>query len=377
MTGNALRIGLDIRTLTAPKTGDRTYTLNLIHALARVDSRNGYLLLSDRPVDGSLLPAADNFRLVVAPARHPYWWTVRVLPRLAGELRLDLVHVQYLAWSAGPAKLLTTVHDATFAVLPETFPRRDRLLLRWLLPLTFRRAAHVLTGTEVSKRDLCRVFGLEAARVSVVPYAPGSLCGTVAPVGVDEVRRALQLPDRFVLSVGVLQPRKNYRRLIEAYARAGRSVAESEAVPPLLIAGKRGWLFEDILAAPGDFGVEDRVRFLDHVPDAYLPSLYQLAELFVFPSLYEGFGLPPLEAMAQGCPVLASSASCLPEVLGEAALFVDPVDVERLSEALLQLLRDADLRETYRQRGYAQVKRYSWEETARGTLAVYRKVLAA
>ncbi|NCO96361.1 MAG: glycosyltransferase family 4 protein, partial [Armatimonadetes bacterium] len=150
-----------------------------------------------------------------------------------------------------------------------------------------------------------------------------------------------------------------------------------EAVPPLLIAGKRGWLFEDILAAPGDFGVEDRVRFLDHVPDAYLPSLYQLAELFVFPSLYEGFGLPPLEAMAQGCPVLASSASCLPEVLGEAALFVDPVDVERLSEALLQLLRDADLRETYRQRGYAQVKRYSWEETARGTLAVYRKVLAA
>jgi len=224
------------------------------------------------------------------------------------------------------------------------------------------------------KADVERHLRLPPERVRVVPLAAApSFRPLEDATKMAAVRAKYDLPERFILNVGALEPGKNQATLVRAFRRLRRGGVEQA----LVIAGPPAWRYERLLRLVDRLGLTDEVRFLGYVPAEDLVALYNLADLFAFPSLYEGFGLPPLEAMACGTPMVCSNAASLPEVVGDAAITVDPYDVEGLAQAMHRVLTDASLREELRAKGLAQAKQFTWERTARETVAVYRQVLEA
>jgi len=264
---------------------------------------------------------------------------------------------------------VVTIHDISFALHPELFTPAERLVFSRLIPASARRAGAVITDSEHSRRDIIGRWGLSPSKVVVIPLAPASSFRPMDRDGAAERLRArFGLPERFILNAGRLQPRKNLGRLVRAYGRARK---EGGVAIPLVIAGRKKYKYEDVEKAISSTGLGESVIMPGPVPDEDLPALYSAAEVFVFPSLYEGFGLPPLEAMACGTPVVASNAASLPEVLGDAALLFDPLDEEAMTGAMVRALTDPDLRESLRARGLARASQFTWERTARETLNVY------
>jgi len=364
-----MRIALDCRTVTAPKTGDRTYALNLSRALAEVDPDNEYFLYTWEATTLTHL-RRPRFHPVVLPAVPRWTWTPFVFPRDLARKRADVAHVQYFVPPVAPCPLVTTIHDVAFRRYPKLFPIKHRLLLNWLVPLAARHAAAVLTGSEATKRDLVEFYALPPEKIHVTPYAADASYG---PMDRADARRAVQrrlgVPVPYLLSVGVLQPRKNLPRLVRAYNRI------AEAVPHrLVLTGKEGWAGDELREAVGEAPPGKEPLFTGYVADADLPALYAGADLFVYPSLYEGFGLPPLEAMACGTPVLTSNVSSLPEVVGEAGVTVDPLDEAAIAEALAALLADPARRQALAEAGLERARRFDWKHTARQTLDVYAAV---
>jgi glycosyltransferase involved in cell wall biosynthesis len=364
-----MRIAIDCRSIAAPKTGDRTYCLNLTRALAAVDAENEYLLCTAAPA-----PLADglapNFRQHVIPASPAWAWTPVQFPLALRRLASDVAHVQYFIPPAAPCPVVTTIHDVSFRSHPAWFPLKHRLLLNLLVPAAARSAARVIVGSEHARGELIRYYDLPPEKIVVTPYAADPI---YRPMPLAEARAAVArrfgVRDAFVLAVGVLQPRKNLPRLVRAFARVVDRVPHR-----LLLVGKPGWATEELHAAIERGRLGGRVQFTGYVPDADLPALYAAADLFAYPSLYEGFGLPPLEAMACGTPILTANTTSLPEVVGDAAVSVDPTDEAALAAALEELLRSPEQRAELRERGFARAARFSWQETARRTLAVYYDV---
>lgn len=364
-----MRIALDCRTVTAPKTGDRTYALNLLRALARVDTENEYFAYTWEPTTLTEV-GSSRFNSVLLPASPRWLWTPVVFPQDLTRRHLDVAHVQYFIPPAAPCPIITTIHDVAFRRFPELFPLKHRLLLNLLIPPTARNAAAVITGSEATRRDLIELYDVLPERVVVTPYAADPI---YQPMDPDEARRAVR--DRFrirspyLLSVGVLQPRKNLPRLVRAYNRLAREIPHR-----LVLVGKEGWASEDLQRAISEAPPGREPVFTGYVPDADLPALYAGADVFVYPSLYEGFGLPPLEAMACGTPVITSNTSSLPEVVGEAGVMVDPLDVHALAQAIRELLDDEPRRLALRAAGIRRAAEFHWDRTARETVKVYRKV---
>jgi glycosyltransferase involved in cell wall biosynthesis len=364
-----MRIAIDARTLGSPKTGDRTYCLNLLRGLAALRPEGEFLLYTDRETglpDG--LPA--NFAQIVLTAPQRGLWTPWSLPLDLRWRRVDLLHVQYIVPPVAPCPVLTTIHDISFRRHPEWFPLKHRLLLNLLIPYAARNAAHVITGSEYSRADLIDAYDLPPEQVTVTPYAADPI---YQPMDREEARRAVSqrfgLRGPFVLAVGVLQPRKNLPRLIRAFGRIARDVPHG-----LALVGKPGWAHAELQRAASASGLGSRLKFTGYVPDADLPVLYNAAELFVYPSLLEGFGFCALEAMACGTPVVTSNVTSLPEVVGDAALMVDPTDEAALAAAIRKSLTDEPLRERLRAAGLARAKQFSWERTAAETLTAYQQV---
>jgi glycosyltransferase involved in cell wall biosynthesis len=320
---------------------------------------------------------------------------------LAGDF--DLLHVTYNAPPLNPCPTVVTVHDISFEHYPQFFSPRDRLILKTLVPLSARRAAHVLTVSQHAKQEIVARYGLPPEKITVTYEAAGQQYQPVAdPVRLAAVRARYGIPDGpFVLALGNLQPRKNIARLIEAFGQAvhgerstvhGERSTEADHRSPLtdhrspitdhrspitlVIAGKAQWRESQIYAAVQQAGLEQRVLFPGYAEDVDLPALYSAATVFVYPSLYEGFGLPPLEAMACGVPVISSNAASLPEVVGDAARLIDPTDTAALAQALHDVLSQPGLQAELRQRGFARAAQFSWERCAAETLAVYAAVLA-
>jgi glycosyltransferase involved in cell wall biosynthesis len=225
--------------------------------------------------------------------------------------------------------------------------------------------------SESTKRDLVHHYGLSPGKVDVVYNGVDADFRPLPPAQIASFRAKQGLADRFILFLGTLEPRKNVTGLIEAYARL------SPPRPPLVLVGGKGWLYDTVFARVEALGLSGDVHFVGYVPAEDLPLWYNAATVFVYPSLYEGFGLPPLEAMACGTPVVVSAASSLPEVVGEAGLLVDPERVEALAEAIERMIADSDLREEMRSAGLARAAGFSWEATASGTVRTYRRALAA
>ena len=371
-----MRIAIDAHSVGTGLAGNETYIANLIEALVELDKTNSYTLYVTKR------EATERYR-----ARWPHVTLRRTLPHsplvrvpltLVAELRrhpVDLLHVQYTAPPFAPCPVVATIHDLSFEHLPETFNRRSRLQLRLTVRRTARRAARVIVPSEHTRRDIIETYGVAPERVSLIPLAAAPHFAPVA----DEserarARRQYGIEDDYILALGAIQPRKNLARLVRAYAGLRRARAQAK-LPQLVIAGKKAWLYEETLRAINESGAQERIILTGYLPEADLPALYSGARCFVYPSIFEGFGLPPLEAMACGAPVIAGDRTSLPEVIGDAGLLVNPFDEEAIAQALARLLDDAELRASLRERGLERARRFSWRATAQLTLAAYEQTL--
>lgn len=370
-----MKIGIDAHMLGHNETGNETYILELVRALARCDTSDTFFVYVEKP---DALPQevrdASNLRVAQLSTRSGAVRLLRELSERAAADQLDVLHVSYNAPLRVPKRcaLVVTIHDISFEENPQWFPRKLRALLKWSVPRSARMARRVTTDTECAKDDLVRLYDLPPKKIVVTPYAAHARFRPLRDeAGLNRVRAQYNTSDPFVLAVGNVQPRKNLARLMHAFAR----VQENLRLPhKLVIVGQPLWLAGDLLAQARALG--EHVVLTGYVPEPDLPLLYNAAQLFCYPSLYEGFGLPVLEAMACGTPVLTSNLSALPEVAGDAARMVNPYDEGELVRALSELLCDADARAQLRERGLARAKLFSWERTAKQTLCAYYDAVA-
>ncbi|MCU0519132.1 MAG: glycosyltransferase family 4 protein [Anaerolineae bacterium] len=263
-----------------------------------------------------------------------------------------------------------TVHDLIFRQLPEHHKPLNRWYLNGTMPLYCRRASAIIAVSEATRRDLISAYGLPPEKITVIYEAAASHFQPQSEDAQNRARQTYGLPERYILYVGTIEPRKNLERLLQAWA----PLYQARACPPLVIVGKRGWLSDGFFAALQVCPAREGVILTGYVQDVDLPSIYSGATVFVFPSLYEGFGLPPLEAMACGAPVICSDASSLPEVVGDAGMLVDPLDVDALQQALGRLSADAELQQTLRAQGLVRSADFSWQRASQETLSLYDAV---
>jgi glycosyltransferase involved in cell wall biosynthesis len=285
---------------------------------------------------------------------------------------LDLFHAPdfFLPPVRAGTRTVVTVHDLSFVREPETtMPGMSRHLNTWV-PRSVARADHVIAVSAATRQDLIELYHTPPDKISVLYHGVGpEFKSEQAESTLKAVREKYHLPPSpFILSVGTIQPRKNYQRLIRAMANLDKAIS-------LVIVGSKGWAYEAVFAEVARQGLEQHVHFPGFITDDDLPALYQMATAFVYPSLYEGFGLPALEAMACGTPVIASNRSALPEVVGAAGLLVDPYDEAALAAAIAQVLADKDLQAHLAQAGLLQAKKFCWDDTARQLVALYHQLL--
>ncbi len=369
-----MRIAIDARKLQ--DFGIGTYIRNLLIELSRLDRETEYVVLcrpEDRRADLGLGP---NFRLVAESAR-PYsiGEQVRIPLRLLRE-RVQLVHEpHYVLPPATRCRSVVTIHDCIHLMFPQYLPNRLALVYaRASMWSAVRQADRILTVSEASRRDILRFFPVRPEKVQVIHNAiDARLLLPADPARMDLVRQRYQLDHPFVLYVGNIKPHKNVERLIAAFGRA------REAGPDdlkLLIVGDELSRYPSLRQMVHRHKLDKHVRFLGYQPAATLASFYRLARAFVFPSLYEGFGLPPLEAMACGTPVVTSNVSSLPEIVGDAALLVDPTDVDAIADGIRRAVHDDSLRQTLIARGLTRARQFSWSTSVARTHQVYMDVLA-
>ena len=370
-----MRLGIDFTSASRERAGIGRYARELIRALSRIDQTNSYVLFVPRDAHAELLQFAwpSNFKIVRAPLTERYlaalWHRARV--PLPIETFIGAVDVFYspdfLLPPSFARRKLVTVHDLSYVRVPECFPAPLLNYLNRAVPRSVARADMILADAASTQRDLIDVYRVPPEKIRV-------LYSGVDPrfhpnVSVESRARVRELTHGkpYLLSVSTIQPRKNYVRLIEAFAKI-----TSDKLPitdlQLVISGAKGWMFEAVFQAVERLNLRDRVLFPDFVSDDDLPALYAGATLFVYPSLYEGFGLPVAEAMACGAPVVSSNASSLPEVGGDAVLYFDPRNVDAIAETIRRALSDESLQNYLRARGIAQAKKFSWDQAARELL---------
>ncbi|HSW98141.1 MAG TPA: glycosyltransferase family 1 protein [Candidatus Saccharimonadales bacterium] len=269
-----------------------------------------------------------------------------------------------------PVPTVISIMDLSYIHYPQLFTAKDLYQLQNWTAYSVKNATKILTISEASKRDIIKFYSVSQDKVAVT-YLGIKAISMTKTVDIDSLQEKYGISKDYILFVGTLQPRKNIVRLVEAYSKL---LKDPKKIPQLLIVGKKGWLYEEILAAPKLYGVEEHVKFLEFVNDDQLHALYKHALFFILPSLYEGFGLPVLEAMSLGCPVITSNVSSLPEAGGDAAFYIDPMNIDEITHAMEKLLADKKLRDAMTEKGYQQVKKFSWEKTAKKTLEILQEV---
>ena len=369
-----MHIAIDAHSVGAELGGNESYAINLIEALAEIDQTNLYTLyVTKRAAIERFDRRWPNFKVKQTLPHTPL---VRIPLTLSRELRrnpVDVLHVQYTAPPLAPCPVVTTIHDLAFEHLPETFNRRSWLQMRLTVRMTARRAAHIITVSEYSRADISRTYGIAPQRITVTPEAASSNFFPITnETELKRIRESYGIQENYILSLCSIQPRKNLVRLIEAYSCL-RGVRPEVKLPQLVLAGKRGWLDSETFRAAERNDLGNDLRFTGYVPERDLAGLYSGAICFVYPSFFEGFGLPLVEAMQCGVPVIAGNRTSLPEVVGEAGLLFDPFDTQALVSALTQVIDDSEYRAVLRSKGLKRAQNFNWKTTAQLTLGVYER----
>jgi glycosyltransferase involved in cell wall biosynthesis len=366
------RVVLDARTATDHFPGIGRYAVNLARALIQVAPDLELSLLQDpsAPASRLALPELPRITCPVSPFALRQQWAV---PRILRQSRADVYHSAYYLMPYLPGvPTVLTYYDLIPIRYPHYFSRWQPLIYRLATVLALRTAGLTLAISESTRTDLIRYFHADPERLAVTPLAADERMRPAAPEQINAVRWKHHLPEQYVLYLGVNKPHKNLVKLVEAWSHFKSRNPHSTV--QLVIAGHWDERYPEAKRLCEELGLREAVAFAGPVAEADLPALYSGAMLFVFPSLYEGFGLPVLEAMACGTPVICSSTSSLPEVAGNAAVLIDPANVEALAEALQSVLDDDERRRLLRARGLAQADRFSWRETARRTAEAYRSL---
>ncbi len=367
-----MHIAIDAHSVGANLGGNESYATNLIEALAQIDQLNQYTLYVTK--QSALDRFSGRWPNFEVKQTLPHTPLVRIPLTLSRELRrhpVDVLHVQYTAPPFAPCPVVTTIHDLSFEHLPETFNRRSWMQLRVTVRHTARRAAHLITLSEYSRQDISKTYGIPLDRITVTPAAaPPQFTRITNEAQLKVVREAYGITRDYILSLCSIQPRKNLVRLIEAYSYLRQHQPETE-LPQLVLAGKKGWLEDDVFRVAEQSPSAKDIVFTGYVADADLPALYSGAQCFVYPSYFEGFGLPVVEAMQCGAPVIAGNRTSLPEVVNGAGVLIDPFDHQDIANAIAHLLSDSAARDKLRELGLERAKAFNWLETARLTLQVY------
>lgn len=371
-----MKIAIDITASawTGKRSGVGHYISALTNNLADIDSNNEYLLYAyfsrdfEQRRKSLFIPQKENFRLKVRriPIQVFNFLAVNVPLNLLSE-RVDVIHSPFYV-PPHPRKIRTilTIHDLTSILFPQfhtKYVRRLGVEIR----RSCRRIDKVIAVSENTKGDVVNLFGIPEEKVVVTHEAADEIFKPLKDAAkIASIKAKYKIPNEFVLFVGTLEPRKNIIALIKAF-----SLMKDKIEHKLVVVGKKGWLYTEIFEQVAKLGVEDRVVFTGYVPDEDLVWIYNACDVFVYPSVYEGFGLPVIEAMACGAPVITSNTSSLPEVAGNAAILVNPQNIDEISTNIMKVLEDDNLKKQLSQKGIEQAKKFSWKKTAEKTLAAY------
>lgn len=368
-----MRVGITAEGLNSNGTGIKTYSYYLIKKLNEIKDLNICLIEYE---NDTTFPSLN--RIVVS---NPFSFISKLYlwhPYLAMKLNsrkynLDIVH----SLNTGPSffklkkqKYVITVHDLIPLVFPQTRPYKVFLIYKYLLPRTLRKADKIIADSNSTKSDLVKYFNVPAKKIEVIYLAADERFKLLTDDEVRTIRQKYNLDFLFILYVGGLAPHKNLITLIKAFHKAKLKGIDHK----LVIAGKKRWKYKEIFSSIDALHLQDDVIFTGYVPDEDLPGLYNAADLFVYPSLYEGFGLPLLEAMACGCPVIASNSSSLAEVVGDAGILFNPYEVDELTKSICTVLNDIESKYNFRNKSLERAKDFSWNKCAMETLNVYKDV---
>ncbi len=368
---------LDISAAVHRRAGLGRYAEALAHALApQLDKQLAFFYNQEQGI--APLPGLESYPTRTVKLGYKPW---RMLIWLGQLARLNfaslipgakLFHAtEHLLLPLHNIPTILTVHDLIFRHLPEHHKPLNRWYLNLTMPLYCRRANHIIAVSQQTRRDLIAAYAIPPEKITVIYEAAAPHFQPAPPSAIAPIRTQYGLPDRYLLFVGTIEPRKNLTRLLQAFA----PLYQEKLTDGLVIVGRQGWLCDEFFAALAHSPVKKAVHFPGFVADADLPAVYSGAQALVFPSLYEGFGLPILEAMACNTPVICSDCSSLPELGGDAVLYFDPLDVESQTRTLRRLLTDPELQLDLRRRGRLQAAQFSWERTAEATLSVYQEVI--
>jgi len=375
-----MKIGINAQLMAGARAGIGNYIYNLVNALGRVDSINQYLLFVKGMEAGSA--RAKNQEVIIAsPVSSASWarilWEQFVLPFELKTSDVDIMHFPDYALPVffDTKPWIITVHDLAFKLFPETFSRGKLATKLALIGPSLSKAAKIIAVSENTKKDLMDIYNVSSSRIEVIYN--GVNLEIYKPLDTETVKEELgakfNLKPGYILYVGTLEPRKNIVNVVKAF----KELKDHYHIPQqLVIGGSKGWLYQEIFRSVNEYGLAGEVVFTGYVPEGDLPLLYNGAGVFVYPSLYEGFGLPPLEAMACGTPVVTSNVSSLPEVVGDAGLLVEPRDSLALADAIHRVLNNPELAAELSAKGVGRARLFTWEEAARKTLTVYEEVYA-
>jgi len=371
-----MSIGWDTLVLKKNLSGVGNYIEKILFEINRKNIKSNILLFgSDNDFDysnnylGEKVIFANNIFSKSKLLR--VLWEQFALPIKAKKNKIDILHCPAHVISLFfPGKIVLTIHDLSFKLFPKTFKISNRIYLNFIVPLSVKYADKIITVSKNTKEDLIREYNVNEDKIRVIYNGVDNKYTIINNRNkVENIKIKYELPEKFVLYLGTLEPRKNLKNLIKAYSKI------KEKKTKLVIAGGKGWLYEDIFSLVNDKKMEDKVIFTGYVDEKDIVALYNAATLFVYPSLYEGFGLPPLEAMACGTPVITSNVSSLPEVVGDAAITVDPYNINGLAEEINKVLGNEVLQKAMIKKGIERAKEFTWEKTARETIRVYEEVL--
>jgi glycosyltransferase involved in cell wall biosynthesis len=366
-----IRVGISAEFINMKSGGPESYIVNLIKALMKIDQNEYNLYVVNDSVFGDR-QIPHNFNICSLRFYNPWLRNALIMPLELFRRPIDILHIQNVVPPLYRGKLVATIHDISFEIYPETFPKAMRLRLSLLVKLTARRADVVITGSENTKKDLISLYGVPPENIEVTPYSHSDIYRQISDgEKIESIKTRYGLNERYVLYTGTLQPRKNVVGLIRAWnILRGNYHVKCK----LVIVGKQGWLYTDIMRLMEESDYTKDIIYLGYLPDKVLPYIFNAAELYVYPSFYEGFGLTVLEAMACGVPVIAANNSSLPEVLGDAGILVDPHSDQEIAKAMFKVFNDQDLKTDMIKKGIERSKMFSWEHTAKRTLAVYNKI---